>query len=161
MHKSKIDFDELISGISDSETAEPNTSDEQQNNKEIDTYCNKLQESVNKEIDRSLQLMYDHCRAHYLVLFRNKHNPELIIILNPLCRGKILFLKRLSTKNDFWSCGEQLHSLYIYYLALIRLTVAFIIHLLLGINPAKKFIMQIIKMDRHSCKVIANGLFGQ
>ncbi|VDO41625.1 unnamed protein product [Brugia timori] len=62
----------------------------------------------------------------------------------------------LRTQNDSWSCGLR--------------AVAFITHLLLGINPANyeydlekvgKFIMQIIKIDRPSRKVIVNGQFGQ
>uniref|UniRef100_A0A1I8EGB6 Uncharacterized protein n=1 Tax=Wuchereria bancrofti TaxID=6293 RepID=A0A1I8EGB6_WUCBA len=30
------------------------------------------------------QVIYDHCRVHYLVLFRNKHNPERVIIYDPI-----------------------------------------------------------------------------
>ncbi|KAK6111982.1 hypothetical protein QQG55_45835 [Brugia pahangi] len=226
MQKSKIDFDELISDISDSETAETNTSDEQQSDKEsfrqinikmgerltddiIDAYCDKLQESVNKEVDGMLamqyillepnsiknlikgdknicQVIYDHCRVHYLVLFRNKYNPKRIIIYDPIVPRRNSVLETfnnsvrkqifamfghlyeddemveiaietgLRTQNDSWSCGLR--------------AVAFITHLLLGINPANyeydlekvgKFIMQIIKIDRPSRKVIANGQFGQ
>uniref|UniRef100_A0A8R1TQW6 Ubiquitin-like protease family profile domain-containing protein n=1 Tax=Onchocerca volvulus TaxID=6282 RepID=A0A8R1TQW6_ONCVO len=175
----------------------------------IDAYCDKLQESVNWEVDGMLamqyillepnaiknlikgdknicQIIYDHCRAHYLVLFRNKLNPKRIIVYDPIVphqdsvretlndsvREQILTMfghlyqddelveiaveTGLSTQNDCWSCGLR--------------AVAFITHLLLGINPANyeydleevgKFIMQIIKMDRPNRKVIASGQFGR
>ncbi|EFO20145.1 hypothetical protein LOAG_08348 [Loa loa] len=175
----------------------------------IDAYCDKLQESVDKEVDGMLamqyillepnsiknlikgdknicQVIYDHCRAHYLVLFRNKLNPKRIIVYDPIVpqqdfvfetlndsvREQILAMfghlyqddeiveiaveTGLSTQNDCWSCGLR--------------AVAFITHLLLGINPANyeydlekvgKFIMEIIKMDRPNRKVIAGGQFGQ
>ncbi|VDN93725.1 unnamed protein product [Brugia pahangi] len=175
----------------------------------IDAYCDKLQESVNKEVDGMLamqyillepnsiknlikgdknicQVIYDHCRVHYLVLFRNKYNPKRIIIYDPIVPRRNSVLETfnnsvrkqifamfghlyeddemveiaietgLRTQNDSWSCGLR--------------AVAFITHLLLGINPANyeydlekvgKFIMQIIKIDRPSRKVIANGQFGQ
>ncbi|VDO40454.1 unnamed protein product [Onchocerca flexuosa] len=132
------------------------------------------------------QIIYDHCRAHYLVLFRNKLNPKRIIVYDPIVphqdsvretlndsvREQILTMfghlyqddelveiaveTGLSTQNDCWSCGLR--------------AVAFITHLLLGINPANyeydleevgKFITQVIKMDRPNRNVIASGQFGR
>ncbi|CAG9536808.1 unnamed protein product [Cercopithifilaria johnstoni] len=175
----------------------------------IDAYCDKLQESVDKEVDGMLamqyillepnsiknlvkgdknicQVIYDHCRAHYLVLFRNKLNPKRIIVYDPIVpqkhsvietlndsvREQILVMfghlyqddeiveiaieTGLSTQNDCWSCGLR--------------AVAFTTHLLLGINPANyeydlekvgKFTMEIIKMDRPDRNVIASGQIGQ
>ncbi|OZC06831.1 hypothetical protein X798_06171, partial [Onchocerca flexuosa] len=221
------EFKNSESVISDNDTAEqPPTSDEKQNLEEnftnmnirmgerltddiIDAYCDKLQESVNREVDGMLamqyillepnamknlikgdknicQIIYDHCRAHYLVLFRNKLNPKRIIVYDPIVphqdsvretlndsvREQILTMfghlyqddelveiaveTGLSTQNDCWSCGLR--------------AVAFITHLLLGINPANyeydleevgKFITQVIKMDRPNRNVIASGQFGR
>ncbi|KAL3989887.1 hypothetical protein ACH3XW_29445 [Acanthocheilonema viteae] len=232
----KLEMDEFKSAksdISDSDTAGPHTSDKQHNDEEnfkqneenfkeidiqmgkrladdiIDAYCDKLQESVDKEVDGMLamqyillepnsiknlikgdknicQVIYDHCRAHYLVLFRNKLNPKRIIVYDPIVpqedsvietlndsvREQILAIfghlyqddeiveiaveTGLSTQNDCWSCGLR--------------SVAFTTHLLLGINPVNyeydlekvgKFTMEIIKMDRPDRKVIASGEIGQ
>ncbi|VDK75612.1 unnamed protein product [Litomosoides sigmodontis] len=175
----------------------------------IDAYCNKLQEGVAEEIDGMLamqyillepnsmkdlikgdrntcQVIYDHCRSHYLVLFRNKLNPKRIVVYDPIVpknnsvaetlndsvRQQILILfghlyeederveiaieTGLSTQNDCWSCGLR--------------AVAFITHLLLGINPAsyeydlekiRKFILKITKMDRLDLSVIVAAQLGQ
>ncbi|MCP9257278.1 hypothetical protein DINM_000493 [Dirofilaria immitis] len=212
--------------ISDSNTVEPYISDERENVEEsfkninirmgerltddiIDAYCDKLQESVDREVDGMLamqyillepnaiknlikgdknicQVIYDHCRAHYLVLFRDKLNPKRIVVYDPIVphhdsvretlndsvREQILTIfghlyqddeiveiaveTGLSTQNDCWSCGLR--------------AVAFITHLLLGFNPAnyeydlekvREFITEIIKMDRPNRKIIASGQFSR
>uniref|UniRef100_A0A0R3RR19 ULP_PROTEASE domain-containing protein n=1 Tax=Elaeophora elaphi TaxID=1147741 RepID=A0A0R3RR19_9BILA len=175
----------------------------------IDTYCDKLQESVDKEVDGMLamqyillepnsiknlikgdknicQVIYDHSRAHYLVLFRNKLNPKRIIVYDPIVPRKNSVIETLtdnvreqilavfghlyeddeiveiavetglSTQKDCWSCGLR--------------SVAFTTHLLFGINPAHyeydlekvaKFILEIIKMNKPDRNIIATEQIGQ
>ncbi|VDN45047.1 unnamed protein product [Gongylonema pulchrum] len=77
----------------------------------IDAYCDKLQESINREVDGMLamqyillepdslknlirgdknvcQVIYDHCRAHYVVLFRNKLIPRRVVVYDPIVPHK-------------------------------------------------------------------------
>uniref|UniRef100_A0A915Q0I1 Ubiquitin-like protease family profile domain-containing protein n=1 Tax=Setaria digitata TaxID=48799 RepID=A0A915Q0I1_9BILA len=180
----------------------------------IDAYCDKLQESVDREIDGMLamqyillepssiknlikgdknvcQVIYDHCRAHYLVLFRNKLNPKRIIVYDPIVPYDDSVLETVVNFQLNESVREQILTMFghlyqeneVVEIAVERglstqndcwscglRAAAFTTDLLLGIDPANyeydlekvgKFIMEIIKMDKPSREIIASAQFGQ
>ncbi|VDN03147.1 unnamed protein product [Thelazia callipaeda] len=117
----------------------------------IDVYCDKLQKSINNEVDGMLAMQYislnESVREQILIMFAHLYDDDELI--------EVAVETGLSTQNDSWSCGLR--------------AVAFITHLVFGINPTRyeydlekvrKFIMDIIKMDRPSRELLANAQFG-